>query len=41
MQNRQLEVGFLRSAGPEIDSAFGVPSQLNVQRTAFNPKEPI
>ncbi|KAL1861691.1 hypothetical protein Daus18300_008659 [Diaporthe australafricana] len=36
-----MEVGFLISEGAEIDSAFGVPSQLNAQRTAFNPKEPI
>lgn len=41
MQSRQMEVGFIRSEGAEIDSAFGVPSQLNAQRTAFNPKEPI
>lgn len=41
MESRQLEVGFLRSEGAEIDPAFGVQSQVNVQRTAFNPKEPV
>ncbi|KAL2275497.1 hypothetical protein FJTKL_02004 [Diaporthe vaccinii] len=41
MESRQVEVGFLRTEGAEIDPAFGVRSQLNIQRTAFNPKEPL